>query len=269
MNIQTAQLGGMLRNELRMQWRRGSLRTLVFMLAVTPIAFSLMLVQLPDDMRAAIGAGRVSAEQLQVFRTGSALITVSFVALVLGMMLTVIVADTIAIDRHYGMSEMLGSLPLTPGAYLAGKLFSVWGPLLALLIASGILTGAVVWLSQGSFEVGQIVGFWLATMLPFGLFASALSMLWAARQPTRRRAALVGFALVPICSAVSMALVLEIMIVVSVRTTVALSTLELSAAPDYPDLLAPAHLAKLAAMLGSVALSWLFVWWRMQKQEQI
>jgi ABC-type transport system involved in multi-copper enzyme maturation permease subunit len=196
------------------------------------------------------------------------MVIASMLAGVLGVIVCVLVADTIAIDRQYGMSEMIGSLPLSPGAYLAGKLLSVWGPVLALLALTATLSGAIVQSALGSIDVGVIAGYWLAAGLPLGLFASGLGVLWAARQPTRQRAALIGFAVTPVCMAMAAILVGDFMLVAGVRSTVALSTLDLSAAPDYPNLLAPAHLIKLALMFAAIAGSALFVRRRMQRQEQ-
>jgi ABC-type Na+ efflux pump permease subunit len=157
---------------------------------------------------------------------------------------------------------VIGSLPATPGVYVTGKLLSVWLPLVALLALSVTVIGTVVWLRQGAFDIGTFAVYGIASVLPSALFMSGVSVLWPARQPTRRRATLFGFLLV--CVSVVVFAVLMLDYFVAAMNMLA-NSVEIDARAAFPTVTSPDYVVRLLAMLGVLAASWLFVRARVQE----
>jgi hypothetical protein len=91
-----------------------------------------------------------------------------------------------------GVRELLVALPLSPGVYLAGKLFSLWLSLFAGLVLAALVAGGVWRLMIGPFDMGLYTEMWLVNAALLVFINAGLSMLLAAGQPSTRRAILVG-----------------------------------------------------------------------------
>jgi len=267
MKTKLLQLGGIIRSEIRMQWRRGSLRTLAFVLFAGQIVLTILMAQKPGDVQAAIAAGALSVDRQETLWTALAIVSASMIVGLLSIVVLALVADTIALDRHYRVNEVISSLPVTPGVYLTGKLFSVWGPALALLAASGLISAGIIRSSLGAFDIGLFAGYWLIDLLPFALYTIALGPLWAARAPSQRRATLIGFMLIPVCAVSSAIVVGDFFFAAGTRSVVATSTFDLALAPPYPGILSGGNLIKPLTMVAVVVASWLIVRHQWQTQE--
>jgi len=108
------------------------------------------------------------------------------------IMVPPVMADTIPRDCQLGVRELLDSLPLSSGIYVAGKLVGAWASLLLGWAGFGVGVG-LAWLPiLGSFYLGPYLDTWLIGVLPLTLYTVAVSVLLPAGQPTRRRAVLVS-----------------------------------------------------------------------------
>jgi len=187
------QLGAMLHYEFLLQWRRPTLLALVGGLIAVPILGAFLSKGQFSGYDTVIAAGGPLLEQIRAQITTSMLTAVWLgVSMTLLLLLPIVTADTIPRDRQVGVRELLDSLPVAPGAYLAGKILSLWVSLLAGLglvaLAAGIAWRWIV----GPFNLGIYAEMWLLGAVPLALINSALSVLLAAGQPTNRRAIFVG-----------------------------------------------------------------------------
>jgi hypothetical protein len=121
------------------------------------------------------------------------------VVLIAILMVPPLVADTIPKDRQLGLKELLESLPLSPGVYLAGKLFSLWLNLLLSLGLAALLTGLAWWFLVGPFNLRLFLDLWAIGAAGLLLINAGTSLLLAAGQPNNRRAILVGGAYTFLC----------------------------------------------------------------------
>ncbi len=104
----------------------------------------------------------------------------------------IILADTFPKDKQYGVRELIDTLPLSSASYLIGK---VSASVCSVLIALGlpmIVLGVGWWLIVYPFDVGAYLGMWIVALIPTALINTALCVLIASGQPTRRRAILIG-----------------------------------------------------------------------------
>jgi hypothetical protein len=115
------------------------------------------------------------------------------------LMVPPLVADTIPKDRQLGVSELLDSLPLSLGVYLAGKLFSLWLNLLLSLGLAALLTGLAWRFLVGPFNLSLFFDLWGVGAAGLLLINAGTSLLLAAGQPTSRRAIFVGGAYTFLC----------------------------------------------------------------------
>lgn len=181
----------MLRYEFHLQWRRRA----VSVMLLSMIALS-GLAALTLGRQARISAGAINPEQARQLITAQmrpAMWGVLFGFLVL--FAPAVVAETIPKDQQHGVRELLESLPLSPGLYLAGKVISVWIVLLAGLALNAFVNGVLWWGVVGPFDWPWYLEMWLVGALPLVLMNPSLGVLLAAGQPTQRRALLVGVAL--------------------------------------------------------------------------
>jgi hypothetical protein len=191
-----SQLSGIIQYEFRMQWRRRTVLVVMFPIALVPLLYAVFFKSAQLAPPAAL-----TVEQLAQQESANATaFNWALEYIVLAFALPVAVAETLPKDRQLGVSETLGSLPLGPGVYLSGKLISVWLITLAgFLIA--IVLNAIVWrVTVGPFELGPTLQVWLVGALSIALTNSALSVLIASQQPTRRRALFVAAVFVMACA---------------------------------------------------------------------
>lgn len=191
------QMWGIARYELRIQWRRGMLRMVMFIL---PLA-SVLVIFLLAGMQAQLSASRTqwSAAYPAEFRlTAMAIFILLPAAAPIFAALPLLVAETIPLDSKLNMRDTLDCLPLPLWTYLAGKVLGVWlGVLIALAVCIPVV-GAVFYWKLGAFNLWIWLQVWGAVVVPSGLLSSGLGVLFAAAQLTRRRAILVNFLLIPV-----------------------------------------------------------------------
>jgi hypothetical protein len=197
------QLGGMVGYELRMQWRRRGLLAVTIVLAAALLLVQVWCAQLT---RRVVDELEVPLDSVpdEAF-LGQATLGLYYgwpVALLL-MTLAVppVVADTIPRDRQVAVRELLDSLPLDRGTYLAGKLLGAWAGVTAGLVGVALFTGLTAWLLFGPFYLDAYLALWAVGVGPLALFTSGMSILLASGQPTRRRAVLVSIGFAVCCVA--------------------------------------------------------------------
>ncbi len=182
MNQTLAQLWGIARYEMMLQWQRRTLLIVtIFFIGVSTVLLFISLGSANQE-----GLNQTAVTFTFIFTTAP------FTFLLMILAIPPIVAEAIPKDAQYGMDELRNSLPLTPTAYLLGKLMGIW-----LCVTLMMLTIAVInWITFASL-VGAI-GFipylqtWLFDTIPAGLFVASLSVLLASRQPNRKRATMIG-----------------------------------------------------------------------------
>lgn len=181
-----ARLRGIAGYEFRMHWRRRAL--LVMMLAFVVMTGASILIA---------GDSLLKPENLDEIRyrqvVSAYAIFTAWMPLGVGLalILPVMVADTIPLDRQYGVRDLLDSLPVSRAVYLGGKLLGMWA---AVLIGLGMALAfvALAWMLRvGVFDLGSYVEMALAGAASVAVLNGGLGVLLAVGQPTRRRAILV------------------------------------------------------------------------------
>ena len=284
MKLSLAQLGGMIRYEVRMQWRRGGLLAVLLLLAV--VLFLNALWQWLDfgviGAESAASRASVSPEGARQRATLAivyipwmyAIFPLSVPWLLLLLTVPPIAAETIPLDRQVGVRELLDSLPLSRGTYLLGKLLGLWTGVLGGLAGVALLFGSSGWLFLGPYDLSEYLLLWKIGVAPMVLFVSSMSALLAAGQPTRRRAMLVGFTCLLYGVFTSMTPCLCLRDAVSLAQPAVIEYLNdsyfLRTAPvDWFHPTYPPEIVPLALGLGAlqVALVWLLVWLWMRWRE--
>lgn len=195
-NHQLAQLGGMIRYEFLMGWRRKTMLVLLFPLLLIAGLFVLTGGVQADGLRANMALGGSTPAEIEQTITLSLMggTWIAF-ALVLIYLAPFGAADSIPNDRLFGVRELLDSLPLSSRVYLAGKLLGMWAGLLVALVFYGVITVIVCRIAIGSYDILAYLGMWLFIGATVGLVHSGLMLLLAAGQSTRRGAVIVGVAI--------------------------------------------------------------------------
>ncbi len=190
MNI--SQILGMIRYEFILQWRRRAPLVLMLAMSVIPIISSFSTRENIQNLRT-LFESQMSAHEINVAVTKSMLpVTWAPIFIVLLVLLPIITADAIPKDRAHGVRELLDSLPITPATYLTGKLTSMWVAMLAGVLASMLVVGLVWFGVIGPFAVGLYLETFILGAASLVVMNAGLTTLLAARQPTRKRAYLVG-----------------------------------------------------------------------------
>jgi ABC-type transport system involved in multi-copper enzyme maturation permease subunit len=197
MKLRLWQVWAVIGSELRLHWRRRSLTVLTLAMLAVPLGGALLvrgqLSEIGRSLAAVSGAAaEVAAHQVTVAIVFS---TWAPVYIVLALLLPPVLADSIPRDRQEGISELLDSLPLTPGAYLLGKVLGAWVTALAGLGIVAVVASGVWLVAIGLFDPLPYLEMWLVGAAGLALANGGLAVLLAAGQPTRRRAVLVGAAL--------------------------------------------------------------------------
>jgi hypothetical protein len=195
------QLTSIIRYELQMQWRR---RGMLVMMVGLVAAFTLAgLVE--KSLMAQVEYPEIPADLRQQVAQLQATFAILYswpVCLTLMMLaLPLVASETIPKDRHYGVRELLDSLTLGRGIYLAGKVLSVWAAVLIGYVVVACLGGLIGWWLFGPYRVGAYLTMWGMDLIPAGCFAAGMGTLLAAGQPNRRRALLAGVAFAVYCIA--------------------------------------------------------------------
>jgi ABC-type transport system involved in multi-copper enzyme maturation permease subunit len=196
------QLGGLIRYEMRLQWRQRMLTGVILSLIALPLIMYALFGQnnAAEIQRTWIAAGGIATDAALTVTTRYAVMYGAMALyVVMLLVLPVVSADVIAKDRHYGVRELVEGLPLTTGTYLAGKLLGWWAAAGSGLALALIAVGAGMWILIGPYHLAQFAGTWLAFGWGIGLINSGLSLLLAASQPTRRRAIISGVVFAALC----------------------------------------------------------------------
>jgi pimeloyl-ACP methyl ester carboxylesterase len=191
------QFSAMLRYEFLLQWRRRALSVIMLALIALPVLAAVIFGRQALAGVAVSGLTPARARELVMQQMVPAVWMTLW--LFLTLLVPVVVAETIPKDKHYGVRELLDSLPLSPGLYLAGKLVSMWAAVFAGLALGMVVIGAVWGLAVGPFDLRWYANVWLAGAAPMAFINPGLSLLLAAGQPTGRRALLVGIGFAVVC----------------------------------------------------------------------
>lgn len=183
MQTSFAQLRGMIWYEFRMHWRRRTLAVLLLAFMAITIVSVLILSSSLNQM------GVTADETFRPYISAYAVLAAWMpLSVGLALVLPVMVADTIPLDRQYHVRDLLDSLPVPRAVYLAGKLFGLWAVLLASLAAALTIT-ALIWLvSVGAFDARAYIEMAVVGAVSLALMNGGLGMLAAVGQPSRRRA---------------------------------------------------------------------------------
>lgn len=225
-------LGGIIRYELLMSWRRRSLPILiVFFLAALvfigalieqvnmSVDRSVIAVTIEDGVTTItrrIENGSIIEEPLDA-ETASRLppwmigidlnqaansvrgINILFPAV---MVMTVgilpLLSDTIPLDRQYKVRELLDSAPLHRSIYLGGKVLSVWVGLLIGIALCFAAFQVVLALRYGAYDLLPLLLTWLVLVIPVTLLVSFSAILLTAWAGSRRIGLLVSIGLIPV-----------------------------------------------------------------------
>lgn len=234
MTLQLAQLGAMIKYELLMGWRRRSLLlTVLFLfvgLAVVTTTFAReplgaeggeMLyvddtVTPPTVTMRLYDTGEVTtvpADQtvlaniphwLRNIDLGQANATFKIATLLglvtplLVIMLLLMSAETVPLDQHYRVRELLNTLPVGHATYLGGKVLAVWLGLFVGIVLCALLYIPIAQARFGAFDMNAYLQLWAVLLLPSAAFSSGIAVLAASGVATRRASVLVGLVLVPV-----------------------------------------------------------------------
>ena len=207
-----AQMIAIIRYEVLWQRRQRLLIGVILSAIVLPLSMYALFGQgnSAEVQRAWIVSGGITTEAALTVTSRYAItysaMTMYMITLII---LPVISADVIARDRQHGVRELLDGLPLTTGTYLGGKLLGWWVSVSIGLAAAMVAVGAGLWILIGPYHVADYAVAWLTISRGVGLVNSALTMLLAAGQPTRRRAIMVGVVFAAVCLFANITLLTE------------------------------------------------------------
>jgi len=178
---------GLVRYETLMHWRRGAIWLAVALVAVILLCGPALFKPLIE--RASICVG--PEEMCRVTPAVTSLIWQATLMLV-SLSLPVLFAETIPLDRHYNVCDLLDSLPLTRGTYLTGKVAGAWASGLLPLAGVALLDGVFGRGAHGPSGVGNYLVVWGLGLMPLVIYLTAFSVLLASGLATRRFAGFIG-----------------------------------------------------------------------------
>ena len=193
LSLTWAQLLGMVRYEFKMHWRRRTLA--VLLLAFMSITIVSLLIFLGSVQQFGSRAEAAFTPYVSAYAVLAAWMPLS---VGLALVLPVMVADTIPLDRQYGVRALLDSLPLPRAVYLAGKLFGLWAALLISLFGTLAITALVWRVSVGAFDARPYLEMGVVGAGALALMNGGLGLLAAVGQPSRRRAIVLLIALLAV-----------------------------------------------------------------------
>jgi hypothetical protein len=197
------------RYEVLMAWRRRSLLILWLLLLIGVIGFGLLIAdsnrQTPaveDALQQNMAANAPEWAQgldLLVSTHTIALIQVLIAGMVFYVIgVTLMMGETIPLDRQFKVRELLDTLPISRTQYLGGKLLGGWGGLLLGTLLAGVVAALALRLIIGAYDLRIFSVLWVAMLLPITFLASALSILLSSAAGSRRAAVLIGLVLMPL-----------------------------------------------------------------------
>lgn len=171
--------------EFRMQWRRRAMLVMILAMLVTTVIPVLVIGHEISNKE------NIDEKVKTVSTTGVIGITFIPIGALLAAVLPFVVVDVIPKDRQLGVSEVLDSTPLSPGAYLTGKLLGAWISIFV-CVTSVVLVVGILWrLLIGPFNVGKCLEVWWFGLVSMIVINIGLSILLTAGQSDARRAVLV------------------------------------------------------------------------------
>lgn len=181
---------GIARVEFRMHWQR---RTFKVLTLATILAMSAILLILGSDLSRLIptlpSPDMLPPEQAQIIRGAMlAMVGSSILLVVMMLVLPLVIADSVPLDAQLRMDEVLNSLPLSRGVYLAGKIAGAWLAALSSLAISAAAVSVIWRLRVGDYNPLPFLDVLLAGALPLLVIHGGLGILIGATQPSRRRA---------------------------------------------------------------------------------
>jgi ABC-type transport system involved in multi-copper enzyme maturation permease subunit len=186
--IQAAQILGMTRYEFRMHWRRRGLLILMWGILVV-VGISLLVSGDSFSQLSSLGADPALVREVM---TAALILTVfSPIGVGLVFLLPLVEAETIPLDRQYGVRELLDTLPLSPNSYFIGKLLGMWAAVLSAMGLIMVVIGVIWWFKAGAFNVGDYIEVWLFGIGAIVVLNGSLGVLIPAAQASRRRAIIV------------------------------------------------------------------------------
>jgi hypothetical protein len=187
------------------------------------------------------------------------------------LLLPLMLAELIPLDRQYRVREIVDTLPITWNIYLAGKLLSVW-PVVAIGMAlSALLSGVLTWMQNGPFHIGVLAAFWITGLIPLALFTVQMSVMLPARQSSRRAilmglvASVVGLVacfVLPVNGFLFAALIRDGLTLEQLA-----DPLVRAATPSFPGALSPNTLLRIGSTLVIMAAVWIVTARAMQRQQ--
>lgn len=168
-------------------------------------------------------------------------------------------AETIPLDRHHKLRELLETKPITRTTYLAGKVLGLWVSLALALLVCAVVYGVVARFLFGVYDLLFYAATWGLIIIPATLVISAYTVLLASGVGSRRVAALIGALLVP----VGMIFASAVMTVIAVSGIGLSGPTPLASAATYGEVVGRLLLNGLQ-MIGLFALGlpvlWLLAW---------
>ncbi|MBX3061919.1 MAG: hypothetical protein KF726_03030 [Anaerolineae bacterium] len=173
-----AQLAGMIRYELLIEWRQR--RWLICALGICGVELLFLIIfQQQTAQISTKDRPRLALALLFALQPATHLF-----ALLMPPGLT---SESMPRDRRWNLGDLLNTLPLSADIYLTGKLLTVLISSTILLIVTSAFTGIANWLLIGAFDVGAYLSMLLLGILPIAAYSGGLTMLLTAGQRLRRQ----------------------------------------------------------------------------------
>lgn len=188
MSLSIKQIMAIARYELLLQWRRRTLLVIILSFVAMLTVFTAIL---PADNVGWVQENMTPAQVTAVILFGFAPIAISIIILTIPSAM----AEAIPKDQQWHMAELFGSLPVSTGSYLSGKLLGVWLTVALVLSGATLFQAILGWLFIGRPDLLALAKFSLLATIPAGLVLATWAALLASRQPNRRRATLIGAAI--------------------------------------------------------------------------
>jgi pimeloyl-ACP methyl ester carboxylesterase len=271
-DVKLAQLGAMVRYELLMSWRRGTLRAVLLSILVFPQMFYLInYVFGSADGPTTVNLTMWPAAVLLMGTDEAIMANITTLVMII-LLLPLMLAELVPLDRQYRVREIVDTLPITRSIYLAGKLLSVWPTIAIGMALSALLSGVLTWTQNGPFHIGVLAAFWITGLIPLALFTAQMSVMLPAGQSSRRRAILMGL----VASVVGLAacFILPVngfLFAALIRDGLTLEQLAdplvRAAAPSFPDALSPNTLLRIGGTFVIMAAVWIATVRTMQREQ--
>lgn len=277
--MRLSQIGGLVRYELVMQRRQRMLIVVMLSTVALPVVMYVLFGQrnAEEIQRTWITSGGISTEAaLQVTTRYATVYAAMALYMITLLILPVVAADVIVKDRQHGVREVLDSLPLTTGTYLAGKVLSWAAAVMIGLVVALVITSAALWLLMGPYHVTSFAVTWLIIGWGIGVVNSVISLLLASGQPTRRRAIGVAVIFAAICLFANVALIVNTTWWANLlnpgRSALTLHYLLLTMTETPPRLSADTAQMASWSLIGGVieiAVVWVMVWAWMRRRDKM